>query len=59
MNTNAFMGILRAVVPAAVSWAVAKGWIPGDSVADVTAALVAVGAAGWSVITNLEAGHKN
>jgi hypothetical protein len=42
-------GILRAVVPPALTYVVAKGWIPQESVGDVLAALSAVGAAIWSV----------
>lgn len=55
MNANTFNGILRAVVPAALAFAVGKGWIPQSSVTDLSTALVTVGAAAWSIITNIEA----
>ena len=42
-------GILRAVIPPALTYVVAKGWIPEASGGDVMAALSAVGAAIWSV----------
>lgn len=54
MTQNQLMGILRAVVPALLSYAVAKSWITESTVADVTAAVVTLGAAGWSVASNAE-----
>ncbi len=53
MNANQVTGIVRAVVPAALAWAVAKGWIGQSAVADVTAAVVTVAAAAWSVYSNV------
>lgn len=55
MNANVVMGILRAVVPGLVGYLVGKGYIPAGEAADLTAAIITIGAAGWSVATNLEA----
>ncbi len=52
MNSNQVTGILRAVVPATLAWVAAKGWIQESTVADVTAAVVTIGAAAWSIYTN-------
>lgn len=52
MDGNTLNGILRAIVPAALAYAVGRGWISQSSVADLTAAALAVGAAIWSVISN-------
>lgn len=52
MDWNMLNGIIRAVVPALLAYAVGKGWIPAGSVADVTAAVVAAAAAVWSVMSN-------
>jgi hypothetical protein len=52
MDLNSINGILRAVVPALLAYAVGKGWIAAGSVGDITAGVVAVAAAVWSVITN-------
>jgi hypothetical protein len=52
MNYEQFTGILRALLPAAMAYAVGKGWIPAGSVADISAAVVAVAAAVWSVVSN-------
>ena len=50
---NVIGGILRAVVPAMVAFAVAKGWLPQSSASDVATAIITIGAAGWSVKTNV------
>ena len=52
MNTDQITGIVRAVLPAMLAYAVAKGWITTSSVGDITAAAVAVAAAVWSVHNN-------
>lgn len=52
MDMNSVNGVLRAVVPAVLSYAVAKGWIGASAVADITAAVVAIAAAMWSVVSN-------
>ena len=56
MNSDQITGILRAIVPPVVAWLVAKGYVHladpkgfGDA---IIAALVALGAAGWSVHNN-------
>jgi hypothetical protein len=52
MDWNMINGALRAIVPAALAYAVGKGWIPVGSVADVSALIFALAAAGWSIYTN-------
>ena len=52
MDMNTMNGVLRAVVPAMLSYAVGKGWLGADSVGDITAAASAVLAAIWSVMSN-------
>ena len=54
MNYNTVNGIIRAVVPAALAYVVAKGWLTDSQVADVTAAIVTLVAAAWSVKTNVK-----
>lgn len=52
MNFDQVTGILRAVVPSALAWAVGAGYVPAGSVGDITAAVVALAAAAWSVHNN-------
>lgn len=52
MDMNSINGVLRAVVPAILAYAVGKGWIGASAVADITTAVVAVAAALWSVLSN-------
>lgn len=52
MNQDQVTGLLRSLVPALVAYAVGKGWVPAASAADVGAALVALGMAGWSIYVN-------
>lgn len=52
MDLNSINGVLRAIVPAVLAYAVGKGWIPASSVSDITAAAVALAAAVWSIKTN-------
>lgn len=52
MTQNQFMGILRAVVPALLAYAVGKHWITGTVADEAMAVIVALGAAGWSVASN-------
>ena len=54
MTQNQFMGILRAIVPGAVAYAVGRGWISASSAADIGAAVVTLAAAGWSFVSNME-----
>ena len=52
MNPNMFGGIVRAIVPPALSFLIGKGILPaGDYSAAITAAL-ALGTAVWSIHTN-------
>jgi hypothetical protein len=57
MNSDQITGIIRALVPALLAYFVGKGWIPGSSVPDITAAVVAILAALWSVFSNTTS-HK-
>lgn len=52
MNADQLTGIIRAVVPALLAYLVGKGYITQSSVGDITAAIVAIGAAGWSIHNN-------
>lgn len=52
MNSDQLGGILRAIMPAAIAYAVAKGWVSASSAADVGAALVTLAMAVWSIYTN-------
>ena len=52
---NTINGVLRAVVPAVLAYAVARGWVTQGSVGDITAAVVTIAAAIWSVFTNRKA----
>ena len=52
MDMNSLNGIIRALVPAVLAYAVGKGWISSSSVGDITAGVVAIAAAVWSVISN-------
>lgn len=52
MDINQINGVIRAILPAALAYAVGKGWITQSSVGDITAAITALGAAVWSVYSN-------
>lgn len=52
LDQNTINGVLRALIPAVLAYAVGKGWIPAGAVADITSAAVAIGAAIWSVLSN-------
>jgi hypothetical protein len=52
MDMNLVNGILRAVVPAFTAYAAAKGWISANSAGDILAAVLAVSAAVWSIVSN-------
>lgn len=54
LSPNQFGGILRAILPPAVAYVAAKGWIAAGSVNDVVTAVVAIAVAFWSVQTNKE-----
>ncbi len=57
MNQDQVSGIIRAIAPALLAYLVGKGWVGEGSVADITAAAVAIGAAIWSFFNNTTA-HK-
>lgn len=52
MDINQINGVLRAIVPAVLAYAVGHGWISESSVADITTAVVAIAAAIWSIQSN-------
>lgn len=52
MNYEQIAGVLRAVLPALLAYAVGKGWVSSSSVADITAGIIAVGAALWSIFAH-------
>ena len=52
MNSDQITGIIRAVAPAALAYAVGKGWITQSQVGDIVAGLVAIGSAAWSFSNN-------
>lgn len=49
MNQDQITGIIRAFAPPIVAYLAAKGWIGASSAGDITALLVAIGVALWSV----------
>lgn len=52
MGTDQITGIIRAIVPALLAYAVAKGWIDAGAVGAIGAAVVTLAAAVWSYFTN-------
>ena len=54
MNLNQLNGILRAVIPAALAYAAGRGWLTQGQIADVTAAIITLVSAAWSVRTNVK-----
>ena len=52
MSLDSINGIIRAIVPAALAYVAGKGWISQSSIPDITAAVIALAAAGWSVHSN-------
>ena len=52
LNTDQITGIIRAILPAILAYAVGKGWITTSQVGDITAAVVTLAAAAWSVQNN-------
>ncbi len=58
MDLNTLNGILRAVIPAILAFAVGKGWISQGTVGDITAAIVTLVAAAWSVKSNITKGNS-
>ena len=58
LNQAQVMGILRAVVPAAIAFAVGKGWIPSADSAGITNSILtlaaALGAATWAATSRTD-----
>ncbi len=52
MTSNQIGGLARAILPAILAYAVGRGWIPESAVADISAVVLAIGAAVWSWSTN-------
>jgi hypothetical protein len=52
MNSDQINGVVRAVLPALLAFAVAKGWIGAGSVDWIVASAVTLIAAGWSIWSN-------
>lgn len=52
IDLNTINGVIRAVVPAIMAYVVGHGWIGQGAVSDITAAALALAAAGWSIHTN-------
>lgn len=51
-NMNQVNGVLRALIPAVLAYAVGRGWITESSAGEVGAAIVTILSAGWSIHTN-------
>ncbi len=58
MNYDQYTGIIRAIAPAAVAYLVGKGLITSDTAGLIVTAVVAIGAAVWSVLNNRTAVSK-
>ncbi len=54
MTWNQVNGILRALVPAVLAYAVGRGWLSQGSAGEVGAAIITIASAGWSIHTNRE-----
>lgn len=52
MNYEQITGIIRAILPGALAYCVGRGWISASDVGEISAAVVAVGAAVWSYVSN-------
>ena len=52
LNTDQMTGILRAVLPSLLAYAVWKHWLPPEYVADLSVVIVTVAAAIWSILSN-------
>ena len=48
LNQDQFLGILRALVPAGMAYAVGRGWVSASSAGEVSAAVITISAAVWS-----------
>jgi hypothetical protein len=54
MNQDQGLGILRALLPAALAYVVGKGWVPAGSAGDIGAAVVAIATAFWSYTSHTD-----
>ena len=58
MDFNTWTGIIRAVAPAIVAFAVGKGWLTGANSSGIVDAIAvgipAIAAAIWSIFTNIK-----
>lgn len=52
MNADQLGGVVRAVVPPFLAYAIAKGWLVSADVAPIVTAVVAAATAVWSYFTN-------
>lgn len=55
MNYDQITGVIRAVLPPILTWFAAKGYIGVDAIAGIVSAVVAIGAALWSLKRNTAA----
>jgi hypothetical protein len=55
MNSNVVLGILRALVPGLVAYAAGRGWISAGEAGEISAAIITLGSATWSAMTNTDA----
>lgn len=55
-QSDKVFGVARAIVPTIVAYLVGRGYIPGGAAAEVSTAILALGAAGWSVYEKRAAG---
>ncbi len=58
LNYDQYTGIIRAIAPAFVAYLVGKGLITSDTAGLIVTAVVAIGAAVWSIINNRTAISK-
>lgn len=52
MNQDQLGGVIRAILPPFIAYAVAKGWINAGSADWIIASIVGIGTAIWSAYTN-------
>ncbi len=52
MNSDMIGGIIRAILPPAIAFAIGKGLLPAGSYDAVVTAIIALATAVWSVKTN-------
>ena len=52
MNSDQIGGMIRAILPPFIAYAVAKGWVNAGSADWIVSSVIALAAAGWSIWTN-------